>query len=121
MSSSGKLGQLKLKGGERLTKDGVAKKKKKSKKSVPHPQDSGPAVIDPGTGEAPIATAGVDVMSGKTYEELFRSEVGKTKSTPWGSSYKATPDILPGYTKSLKGKKKLSATERLDVRSSAVR
>lgn len=38
----------------------------------------------------------------------------KTRSTPWGSTYRAAPEILHGYDKVVTGK---TASERLDMRS----
>ena len=59
------------------------------------------------------------MQSGKTYEEEFSLEMkqalqGKVSSTPWGSSYRAPPEVLHGYDKKIKPK---NASERLDLRS----
>jgi hypothetical protein len=58
-------------------------------------------------------------MGNKTYEQEFALEMsvanqGKAKNTPWGSGYRAAPEILHGYTKKVKGK---TAEERLDMRA----
>ncbi|CAG9460946.1 unnamed protein product [Pedinophyceae sp. YPF-701] len=108
-------GKLKLKGGEVVTANGVQKhKKKKRSKTVPEGEE-----VDPGTGEKKISGAAVDTREGKTYEQIFDLEMQRVKqersrgATPWGSSYRAPPEILHGYKKKVKG---LTASERLDLR-----
>lgn len=123
-------GKLLLKGGVPLT--GVEKKKKKKSKqlnhaavddlnesgskdvstSAPDGQPQKPKAVDP---------TAINVMSGKRYEEEFEFETlrvkeGKTRSNPWGSSYRAPPTILHGYSKPVTGK---TAGERLDLRAAA--
>ncbi len=41
---------------------------------------------------------------------------GKSKSTPWGSGYRAPPTVLHGYSSKVTGK---NAEERLDLRCAA--
>lgn len=122
-----------LKGGVPL-KGSVKKIKHKKSKAVAAAADSddeeqhvqqeeqAPAGAQPDT--QPGATRKVDphainVMSGKSYEQEFdleqqRMKKPKVKSTPWGSSYRAAPEILHGYTSKVTGK---NASERLDMRA----
>ncbi len=51
----------------------------------------------------PAAVKGVSisVQSNKTYEQTFDLEMkkaleGKTKNTPWGSTFRAPPEVLHG-------------------------
>ncbi|KAK9830578.1 hypothetical protein WJX81_000428 [Elliptochloris bilobata] len=105
-------GKLQLKGG---TPWGVKKKKRKRKDA----EDAGeqlPGLV--GTDGKPISVSAVSVQTGKTYEQEFSLEIekakeGKVKNTPWGSSFRAPPQILHGYDKPVTGK---SAQERLDIR-----
>eukprot|EP00197_Chlamydomonas_leiostraca_P008801 CAMPEP_0202864208 /NCGR_PEP_ID=MMETSP1391-20130828/4542_1 /ASSEMBLY_ACC=CAM_ASM_000867 /TAXON_ID=1034604 /ORGANISM="Chlamydomonas leiostraca, Strain SAG 11-49" /LENGTH=131 /DNA_ID=CAMNT_0049543927 /DNA_START=36 /DNA_END=431 /DNA_ORIENTATION=+ len=120
-------GRLVLKGGETL--EGVKKKKKSKKPKDVNPEDpeqqaQGEAV-EPGTADPnkpkPIAPTAVNVMSGKNYEQEFEFETQrmaapKARATPWGSSYRAPPEILHGYKHKVTGK---SAEERLDMRSAS--
>jgi hypothetical protein len=50
---------------------------------------------------AKASSNAINVQSGKTYEEEFdletkRMAAPKVKNTPWGSSYRAAPEILHG-------------------------
>ena len=45
---------------------------------------------------------------------MEQARQGKTKNTPWGSTFRAPPEILHGYDKKIKPK---TASERLDVRA----
>ncbi|GMH43078.1 hypothetical protein BSKO_11000 [Bryopsis sp. KO-2023] len=116
-------GQLILKGGKPLKK-----KKKKSKKKLPQEtiealkeeQEKNP---QPETAakegqQSSINPTAVSVQSGKAYEEEFSLEMeaaqaGKSRSTPWGSSFAEPPKILHGYDREIKGD---TAEERLDLR-----
>lgn len=118
-----------FKGGETL-KDLKGVEKKKKKKVKPPPSDAvadgeegareeEPAAGQPGKPAKPVDPSAVNVMSGKKYEEEFDLETkraleGKVKNTPWGSSFRAPPEILHGYAQKVTGK---NAEERLDLRS----
>jgi hypothetical protein len=117
MSTSGfRGGTLKLKGGEVLKK-----KTKKPCKAASVPEDereAGHAAGAGGGAKAMHEPVGI-TTKGKSYEEEFefekkRIEAGSNKSTPWGSSYRAAPAILHGYTAKVTGK---TAEERLDMRA----
>lgn len=106
-------GKLVLKGGTALK--GVEKKKKKQKSVAEvvedQQQDKG---LDPSkpTSQAPA------LQVGKAYEQEFefetkRMQEPKVRNTPWGSSYRAPPEILHGYNTKVKG---VNAQERLDIR-----
>lgn len=121
-----------LKGGVPL-KEGAVKKSKHKKKGKlaaaagdedeQHRQPDEPQQQE-GGGAAPGAVKPVDptainVMTGKSYEQEFdleqeRMKKPKVKSTPWGSTYRAAPEILHGYTSKVTGK---NASERLDMRA----
>lgn len=115
-------GKLLLKGGESLP---VEKKIKKKKQAAPASQvkDAETDPTDPNIAK-PIQSQGISIQSGKTYEDEFEFEkqrrkeaaAGKAmiKNTPWGSSYRAAPEILHGYTKKVTGS---TAEERLDMRA----
>lgn len=45
---------------------------------------------------------------------MSKAKQGKAKNTPWGSGYRAAPEVLHGYTTKVKGK---TAEERLDMRA----
>lgn len=114
-------GKLVLKGGETL-QGGVKKKKKKKKDaalSSPVADQAGDQGKKPtGTDGKVVDATAINIMSGKNYEQEFEFEVqrmkeGKTRSTPWGSSYRAPPEILHGYSQKVTGK---NAEERLDLR-----
>ncbi|KAK9865328.1 hypothetical protein WJX84_001030 [Apatococcus fuscideae] len=67
----------------------------------------------------PANPLAVSVQSGHAYEQEFPAEVlrakkPKIRSTPWGSSYRAAPEHLHGYSSKVKGK---TAEERLDMRA----
>ena len=58
----------------------------------------------------------------KTYEDLLPMEVkrmqeARGRTVCFGTNYRAAPEVLHGYDASLKGKKGLTAEERLDMRS----
>ncbi|GBF96998.1 hypothetical protein Rsub_09795 [Raphidocelis subcapitata] len=132
-------GKLVLKGGETL--GGVKKKKKKHKKK---PEDEAAAAAaaaaaqgeqaggseqqqqeqQPAGGAAvPKAGASGITTKGNTYEQEFslemeRTKQGKVRSTAWGSSYRAPPEVLHGYTKKI-NLKTANASERLDLRAAA--
>jgi len=130
------MGGLKLKGGDVITKDGLKSKKeiKKEKRlkkeaaaavaaaAAAVQEDDEGVLVDPGTGEKKIDPKAIDPITGKTYEEIFDLEMKRAAehrqrgSTPWGSSFRAPPEVLHGYTKKVKGK---TATERLDLRSAS--
>jgi len=64
---------------------------------------------------------GASILSLKSYDEEFELESlkrqeGKARTTPWGSSYRAPPEILHGYSNKVKG---VTADERLDLRCAA--
>ncbi|GAX79401.1 hypothetical protein CEUSTIGMA_g6842.t1 [Chlamydomonas eustigma] len=107
-------GKLLLKGGEPL----LEKKTKKKKRKLDEPEgQEEKEVLDP-TKPKPVSAEGISV-TGKKYEEEFEFEKqrikhGQVKNTPWGSSYRAAPEILHGYTKKVTGK---TAEERLDMRA----
>eukprot|EP01024_Parvocaulis_polyphysoides_P049418 TRINITY_DN4785_c0_g1_i1.p3 TRINITY_DN4785_c0_g1~~TRINITY_DN4785_c0_g1_i1.p3 ORF type:complete len:131 (-),score=25.39 TRINITY_DN4785_c0_g1_i1:290-682(-) len=116
-------GKLRLKG-DKIS--GGVKKKKKSKKTVENLEDQ-IVVGDTNQPEQPNVTQrdksakqeSISIVSGKTYEEEFCFEMakareGKTRSTPWGSSFRAPPEVLHGYTEKVKGD--VNAEQRLDVR-----
>lgn len=44
---------------------------------------------------------------------MARAAAGKTRTTAWGSSFRAPPPILHGYDKKVSG---TTASERLDLR-----
>ncbi|KAK2075819.1 hypothetical protein QBZ16_001560 [Prototheca wickerhamii] len=102
-------GKLVLKGGLQVTSSGVEKKKKKKRKDK-----ESSAGDDTGKAAAAITTQGEG-----TYEQVFSLEMekaraGKVKNTPWGSSFRAPPQVLHGYDRKVKGK---TAEERLDMRA----
>ncbi|KAK9819828.1 hypothetical protein WJX72_002823 [[Myrmecia] bisecta] len=112
-------GKLTLKGGQPW--DIKKKKKRKAKAVVEETAEEG---TDPGTtaqtGTAPdpAAPAAVPPRKALPYEEEFALEMekvktGKVKTTPWGSSSRAPPPILHGYSAPVTGK---TAQERLDLR-----
>eukprot|EP01023_Acetabularia_acetabulum_P059381 TRINITY_DN71367_c0_g1_i1.p2 TRINITY_DN71367_c0_g1~~TRINITY_DN71367_c0_g1_i1.p2 ORF type:complete len:129 (-),score=29.37 TRINITY_DN71367_c0_g1_i1:93-479(-) len=114
-------GRLKLKGDKVI---GGVKKKKKSKKIVERSEIEGEDIIQT---EEPNVTQrdksvkqdSISIVSGKNYEEEFSLEMakakeGKTRSTPWGSTFRAPPTVLHGYSEKLKGSG--NAEQRLDVR-----
>lgn len=50
---------------------------------------------------AAVKGASISVQSNKTYEQTFDLEMkkaleGKTKNTPWGSTFRAPPEVLHG-------------------------
>lgn len=118
-------GKLVLKGGVPLK--GAVKKKKKSKALAAVEDEGGEQdeqQQEQGDTSQPGAVKKVDplainVMSGKSYEQEFdleqeRMKKPKVKSTPWGSTYRAAPEILHGYSSKVTGR---NASERLDMRA----
>ncbi|BDA46307.1 hypothetical protein COCOBI_08-3990 [Coccomyxa sp. Obi] len=112
-------GKLQLKGGNPWD---ISKKKAKKKKKIKETGEDGAEVLQEGdirTKDGKIIKAGaVSVQSNLTYEKEFALEMekakeGKVKNTPWGSSFKAAPEILHGYSAPVTGK---TAEERLDLR-----
>ena len=99
-------------GGEPL--GGVKKRKKKKSgpddAAAPVQQENSPAdeSADPAKLRTVTTTAGkaakpgaVSILSGKSYEEEFASEIrksetGQKKNTPWGSTFVQAPKILHG-------------------------
>eukprot|EP00884_Botryococcus_braunii_P019765 jgi/Botrbrau1/6472/Bobra.0034s0046.1 len=112
-------GQITLKGGIPLgVKAGTAKKKKKKKVDSEAVEGTVDQELILSKDGKPISAASVSVQSGKAYEQEFALEMekakeGKVKNTPWGSSYRAPPKILHGYSAPVTGK---TAEERLDLR-----
>ncbi|KAL6767417.1 hypothetical protein ACKKBF_B35150 [Auxenochlorella protothecoides x Auxenochlorella symbiontica] len=104
-------GKLVLKGGLHV---GVEKKKKKkSKKSTKELTEEELA-----TKSEREKAQGISVQNNNTYEQEFalemqKAKAGKVKNTPWGSSYRAAPEILHGYDRKISGH---TAEERLDMR-----
>ncbi|KAI8467683.1 MAG: hypothetical protein J3K34DRAFT_523565 [Monoraphidium minutum] len=128
-------GKLVLKGGETL--GGAVQKKKKKKKSKKGDEEGAdPEAAAAGEGEqqeggegaavgAAKTGAKVDAQGittkGSTYEQEFDIEMsrlkqGKVRSTAWGCTYRAPPEILHGYDRKVTGQ---TASERLDMRSAA--
>mmetsp|Transcript_17857 Transcript_17857/g.53546 ORF Transcript_17857/g.53546 Transcript_17857/m.53546 type:complete len:132 (-) Transcript_17857:130-525(-) len=118
-------GKLTLKGGEPLLEKKIKKKKKKPTAEVPEEEAAGEP-SDPAKPKQADAQ-GISVQSGRTYEDEFEFEkqrrreatqqenpLGRIKSTPWGTSYRAAPEILHGYKAKVTGK---TAEERLDMRA----
>ncbi|CAL8462444.1 g1977 [Coccomyxa elongata] len=112
-------GKLQLKGGNPWD---ISKKKTKKKKKIKETGEDGAEELQEGdirTKDGKIIKAGaVSVQSNLTYEKEFALEMekakeGKVKNTPWGSSFKAAPEILHGYDAPVTGK---TAEERLDLR-----
>eukprot|EP01025_Chloroclados_australasicus_P024807 TRINITY_DN2487_c2_g1_i1.p4 TRINITY_DN2487_c2_g1~~TRINITY_DN2487_c2_g1_i1.p4 ORF type:complete len:131 (-),score=29.66 TRINITY_DN2487_c2_g1_i1:332-724(-) len=116
-------GKLRLKGD---SKSGGVKKKKKAKK-VEHKQakdfvdELNQQQDEPNVtkSEKQVKQEAISIVSGKNYEEEFALEMakakeGKTRSTPWGSSFRTPPEVLHGYTEKIK--RNANAEQRLDVR-----
>eukprot|EP00798_Chlamydomonas_sp_ICE-L_P015502 gene15502-21589_t len=119
-------GKLVLKGGETLASEKKIKKKKKSKKST----DAGElAVAEVAEGaEGAEGTTGYNpagvlrglrkrlatAQLGRFEFETQRMNAPKARSTPWGSGYRAAPEILHGYDRKVTGN---TAEERLDMRA----
>lgn len=97
----------------------IDKKKRKKHKSVEGTEKPAEeAGAKGGPQKAPVDAAAISVQSGKTYEQEFdfeqkRLKEGKTRTTPWGSTFRAPPEILHGYTTKVTGK---NPQERLDLR-----
>ncbi|KAG1679658.1 hypothetical protein FOA52_006175 [Chlamydomonas sp. UWO 241] len=114
-------GKLTLKGGEPLLVERKIKKKKKKSTGAAEDPEAGEgqeAAPDP-TKPKPANANSNSVLSGKAYEDEFEFEKlrrveGKTKTCAWGSSYRAAPEILHGYSHKVTGK---TAEERLDMRA----
>lgn len=117
------LGKLVLKGGQELV--GIKKKKKKSKKSKTKDNDDERQGQDAGS-EEKSAKQEAGTSGGATgkepaaflYEKEFQFETqrmdeGKARSTAWGATYRAPPEILHGYSRQVKGD---TFEERLDLR-----
>jgi hypothetical protein len=93
-------GKLVLKGGLHVTSSGVHKKsnkKRKAQKELTEEEKKQKEEADKAAG----LQSGISIQSGKTYEKEFDLEMsraldGKIKNTPWGSSYRAPPEILHG-------------------------
>ncbi|GAB4817558.1 hypothetical protein N2152v2_004604 [Parachlorella kessleri] len=100
-------GKLVLKGGLQVTAHGVEKKKKKKKKAAP--LEDLPEEERKQLEEQKKAQTGISEFD----LEMAKAKEGKVKNTPWGSSFRAPPEILHGYAKKVKGK---TAEERLDLR-----
>lgn len=113
-------------GGETLGgAGGVKKKKKKSKKDKGGDKDAaaplaaGEDAAAAGATGKPSSAPGI-TTKGTTYEQEFdlemqRMKQGKARSTAWGSTYRAPPPVLHGYSAPVKG---ATASERLDMRAS---
>ncbi|CAD7696492.1 unnamed protein product [Ostreobium quekettii] len=107
-------GKLHLKGDKPLK--GVKKKRKQKKGVAVVPAEEGEK--EGQKSKKPAVDPASVSATGHTYEQEFPSEVekgreGKTRNTPWGSSYRAPPQILHGYRVEVKGD---NAQERLDLR-----
>ena len=68
---------------------------------------------------SPLTSPPAAVKQQTRYEEEFalemeKSRQGKAKSTPWGSGFRAAPEVLHGYDRKVTGK---TAEERLDMRA----
>lgn len=115
-------GKLLLKGGEALLEQKKSSKKRK-KTEVACEGEEGKAEGSKEDPSGPMKKPTVNPLGittgGKTYEDEFnfekdRIKSGQVKNTPWGSSYRAAPEILHGYSKKVTGK---TAEERLDMRA----
>ena len=119
------LGKLVLKGGEQV---GSVSKKKGKKKRKPQQQldeaSAAPAEGAAGDEAGPDGAAeGAEPGTAKPppkleYEKEFKFETarmqeGKARSTAWGATYKAPPEILHGYNRKVTGD---TYEERLDLR-----
>merc|ERR1712130_119443 len=75
-----------------------------------------------GTDGKPIDPSSISVMTGTTYDQEFAFELeklkkgGHTKSVPWGSTVRAPPEILHGYSAPIVPK---NASGRLDLRATS--
>jgi hypothetical protein len=119
------LGKLVLKGGETI--GGVKKKKKHKKKRKDKAIDnSNVDLVAHGEACAPGAPHQRDSSeqdkgtepSKFEYEKEFKFETarmkeGKARSTAWGATYRAPPNVLHGYEREVKGE---TYEERLDLR-----
>ena len=121
MSSYDKVrgGSLSFKNGGSLA---VKKKKKKTKDKKASDAALELALEERKVGEGIGGAPGGDAKS--DYEELFPAEKkrqadAKGRSNCWGTNYREAPDVLHGYTESWKGKKSMSAEERLDLRAAS--
>ena len=119
------LGKLVLKGGEEVK--GVSKKKSRMKKDKTAAA-SVVAAVEAKEGDAedadePSTSGAAQASTAKPppkleYEKEFkfetaRMEEGKARSTAWGATYKAPPNILHGYDRKVQGD---TFEERLDLR-----
>lgn len=112
-------GKLVLKGGLQVTSSGVEKKKKKKRKDkeASAGDDTGMArlrrvvynqgLVVPCSAAShahPVAAkaaAAITTQGDGAYEQVFSLEMekaraGKVKNTPWGSSFRAPPQVLHG-------------------------
>lgn len=117
------LGKLVLKGGEQV--GGVGKKKGKKKKAKQQPDEAttetAAAAASDDAGPSGAAEAGTGTAKPPPkleYEQEFKFETarmqeGKARSTAWGATYKAPPEILHGYDRKVNGE---TYEERLDLR-----
>lgn len=121
------LGKLVLKGGEEVK--GVSKKKVRKKKTDPASAEAVAATTedgDAGEPDQPSTSGAAEADTGAAklpppkleYEKEFkfetaRMEEGKARSTAWGATYRAPPEILHGYRKKVVGE---TYEERLDLR-----
>jgi len=96
-----------LKGGETIGGVHKKKKKKSASKSQANVSEEGGKEA-----EGPATTSQAAYEKEFEFEEQRRKE-GKVKTTPWGSSYRAAPEILHGYDRRVQGD---TAEERLDMR-----
>ena len=119
MSSYDKVrgGSLSFKNGGSL---GVKKKKKKKDKKA-SVEGVEQALWDKSVGGIGGEPGG---EAKGTYEELFPAEKkrqndAKGRSVCYGTNYREAPEVLHGYTESWKGKKNMSAEERLDLRAAS--
>jgi len=112
-------GSLSFKNGGSL---GVTKKKKKKDKKATAEAVVAQALQDTTVGEGIGGEPGGEAKG--TYEDLFPAEKkrqndAKGRSVCYGTNYREAPEVLHGYTESWKGKKNMSAEERLDLRAAS--
>ena len=115
----------KVRGGSLSFKNGgslAVKKKKKKKDKKASDEALELALEERRVGEGIGGAPGGDAKS--DYEDLFPAEKkrqadAKGRSNCWGTNYREAPDVLHGYTESWKGKKSMSAEERLDLRAAS--
>lgn len=112
-------GKLKLKNGQAFGKPALKKKKIHKKKADPEGNEATEVTQQPEGSDPAEAAVATKKLVPQAYEEEFATEIerakeGKTKSTPWGSSFGHAPEILHGYKTKVTGK---TAEERLDMRA----